>query len=130
MESGSVRVDVWLWSVRFIKTRAAATAACRAGHVTVRDERAKAATTVRVGDEVRYRREGRERIVVVRRLLVKRVGAAVAAECLTDLTPPEPPREEIAATVLRDRGSGRPTKRDRREIERLRGRPLDGQNDR
>ena len=76
---------------------------------------------MRPGDEVRVRRDGVERIVVVRRTLVKRVSAAIAAECLDDLTPPPPPRVERAAPVLRDRGAGRPTKRDRRDLERLRG---------
>jgi ribosome-associated heat shock protein Hsp15 len=49
----------------------------------------------------------------------------VAAECLVDLTPPPPPREEVAATIQRDRGAGRPTKRERRDLEKLRGRSLD-----
>jgi len=57
----------------------------------------------------------------VARLYVKRVGAPVAAEALTDLTPPRPPREERFFVPVRDRGTGRPTKRDRREIDRLRG---------
>ena len=58
----------------------------------------------------------------VQRLIVKRVSAAAAAECFIDLTPPPPPRETLALAPLRDRGAGRPTKRDRRELERLRGR--------
>lgn len=118
----SARVDAWIWAVRVVKTRSAATAACKAGHVRVNEERAKPAQAVKVGDEVRVRLEGVERILVVRKLIVKRVGAAVAAECVDDLTPPPPPREERPATVIRDRGAGRPTKRDRRELEKLRGR--------
>ncbi|MFT2751143.1 RNA-binding S4 domain-containing protein [Clavibacter sp. Sh2088] len=116
----AVRVDSWLWAVRVYKTRSQATAACRAGHVRVADERVKASQSVRPGDEVRVRVAGAERILVVRRTLVKRVGPAVAAEAMTDLTPPPPPRDAAPATVVRDRGAGRPTKRDRREIERLR----------
>jgi ribosome-associated heat shock protein Hsp15 len=119
-ESGSARVDAWLWAVRVYKTRSAATAACRAGHVRVNGERVKAAQPVREGDEIRTRFEGRERIVVVRKILTKRVGAPVAATAMTDLTPPPPPREEVAFVPVRDRGTGRPTKRDRREIDRLR----------
>ena len=114
----SVRVDVWLWSVRLFKTRSAATAACRAGHVRVNGDRVKAAQPVRIGDEVRAR-TAHEHIVVVRALLVKRVSAAVAATALEDRTPPPPPREEAPIPVLRDRGAGRPTKRDRRSIERM-----------
>ena len=118
----TARVDSWIWAVRLAKTRSSATAACRAGHVQVNGERAKAAQPVRVGDEVRLRTTDAERTVTVARLVVKRVGAIVAAECLVDLTPPPPPKEERALTVLRDRGAGRPTKRERRDLEKLRGR--------
>jgi ribosome-associated heat shock protein Hsp15 len=76
---------------------------------------------VRVGDEVRLRHDGRERVVVVTRLIRKRVGAPVAAQCYIDNSPPPPPREAVAPAGIRDRGAGRPTKRDRRELERLRG---------
>ncbi|MCU1482659.1 MAG: RNA-binding protein [Subtercola sp.] len=118
----SARVDSWAWAVRLFKTRSAATAACRAGHVRVNGERVKAATTLHVGDEVRIRSGGFDRIVEVRRLVVKRVSAPVAAECLLDRTPPPPPRETVALVALRDRGAGRPTKRERREVDKLRGR--------
>ncbi|MET4705304.1 RNA-binding S4 domain-containing protein [Frigoribacterium sp. UYMn621] len=118
----SARVDSWIWAVRLAKTRSAATAACRAGHVQVNGERAKAAQSVHVGDEVRLRTTDLERTVLVARLVSKRVGASVAVECLVDLTPPPPPREEVAVTVRRDRGAGRPTKRERRDLEKLRGR--------
>ncbi|GAB2632126.1 hypothetical protein GCM10027168_73980 [Streptomyces capparidis] len=119
---GPVRVDSWIWSVRLTKTRSLAAAACRAGHVRVNDERVKPAHPLRPGDTVRVFHAGRERIVVVTRLVRKRVGAPAAAECYIDNSPPPPPREEAVAVPLRDRGAGRPTKRDRREIERLRGR--------
>jgi len=124
-DEGAVRVDLWIWSVRLVKTRSIATAACRAGHVRVNDERAKPATVVRAGDEVRLRHAGRERVVIVRRVIRKRVGPAVAEECLTDNSPPPPPREQMVPIGWRDRGAGRPTKRERRELERLRGRPAD-----
>ena len=117
-----VRIDAWLWAVRQFKTRSAATAACRAGHVRVNGERAKAAQQVRPGDEVRVRIEGFDRMLVVRRTLVKRVSAAVAATAVEDRTPPPPPRETVALVAARDRGAGRPTKRERRDLERLRGR--------
>lgn len=120
-QEGTARVDSWLWAVRLFKTRSAATAACRAGHVRINGERVKAAQGVRIGDEVRIRISGFDRIVEVRRLMVKRVGADVAAECLIDKTPPPPPKSEMALLPVRDRGAGRPTKRDRREIEKLRG---------
>ncbi|MBT2448320.1 RNA-binding S4 domain-containing protein [Streptomyces sp. ISL-43] len=119
--AGSARVDVWIWSVRLTKTRAIAAAACRAGHVRVNGERAKPAQSVRAGDEVRLFHAGRERIVVVRRPVTKRVGPPVAAECLIDNSPPPPTPVEAAVVGIRDRGAGRPTKRERREIETLRG---------
>ncbi|MFD7508922.1 RNA-binding S4 domain-containing protein [Streptomyces sp. NPDC059853] len=119
--AGTVRVDVWIWSVRLAKTRSTAAAACKAGHVRINGDRAKPAQPVKPGDEVRIRQEGRERIVKVTRLIRKRVGAPVAVECYTDHSPPPPPREAVAPAGIRDRGTGRPTKRDRREMERLRG---------
>jgi ribosome-associated heat shock protein Hsp15 len=117
----SVRIDSWIWSVRLVKTRSMGATACRGGHVRVNGERVKPAYAVRVGDEVRLRHAGRERVVVVKRLIRKRVGAPVAVECYVDNSPPPPPREAIAPIAVRDRGAGRPTKRDRRELDRLRG---------
>ncbi|MFF9093205.1 RNA-binding S4 domain-containing protein [Streptomyces sp. NPDC014802] len=116
----SVRIDSWIWAVRLIKTRSLGATACRGGHVRVNGERVKPAYNVRVGDEVRLRHEGRERVVVVKRLIRKRVGAPVAVQCYVDNSPPPPPREAVAPAGIRDRGAGRPTKRDRRELERLR----------
>ncbi len=120
-EATSVRVDVWTWSVRLYKTRSAATEAAKAGHIRVNGDRAKPAQPVHIGDEVRAVTD-REHIVFVRQLLVKRVGAAIAAAAVDDRTPVLPPKEERVTPVLRERGLGRPTKRDRRAIERLRGR--------
>jgi ribosome-associated heat shock protein Hsp15 len=118
---GTVRIDSWIWAVRLIKTRSQGATACRGGHVRVNGERVKPAYSVRIGDEVRLRHEGRERVVVVKRLIRKRVGAPVAVQCYVDNSPPPPPREIVAPAGIRDRGTGRPTKRERRELERLRG---------
>ncbi|PSM42155.1 ribosome-associated heat shock protein [Streptomyces dioscori] len=117
----TVRVDSWIWSVRLVKTRSMGATACRGGHVRVNGERVKPAYAVRVGDEVRLRHADRERIVIVKRVIRKRVGPPVAAECYVDNSPPPPPREAVAPAGIRDRGAGRPTKRDRRDLERLRG---------
>ena len=117
------RVDSWIWSVRLAKTRSAASGACRAGHVRVNGMRVKPAHSVRAGDEVRLRQDGRERVVVVVRVIAKRAGAPVAAECYIDHSPPPPPREETITVAARDRGTGRPTKRERRRIDELLGRP-------
>ena len=116
------RIDSWIWAIRLAKTRSAATALCKAGHVRLNGDRAKPAQTVKVGDEVRVVLPGaNERIVEVRQILQKRVSAALAAPAYIDHTPPPPPREERVYVATRDPGAGRPTKRDRREIDRLRG---------
>ncbi len=119
---GPVRVDQWTWAIRLYPTRSAASEACRAGHVKVNGASAKPAQHLKVGDTVRAVTKGGERIVVVTGLIAKRTSATLAAQNYEDRTPAPPPREERAAPVLRERGSGRPTKRDRRLTERLRGR--------
>jgi ribosome-associated heat shock protein Hsp15 len=115
-------VDQWLWSVRLTTTRSEAAAACRGGHVKVNSRAAKPATPVKVGDRVEAYLRDRERILEVRRVIVKRVGAAVAVECFVDHSPPPPERVHDVPVFERDRGAGRPTKRDKRQLDRLRGR--------
>lgn len=119
----SARVDAWTWAVRVYKSRTQATAACRAGHVRVNGERAKAATPIHVGDRVVIRKGGLDRTLEVRSVLTKRVGADLAAAAYIDHTPPPPPKGERPSPVaVRDPGAGRPTKRERRQLDRLRGR--------
>ena len=118
----SVRVDAWTWAVRLYKTRTQATAACRAGHVRVNGDRAKAAVLVRPGDRVVIRGGGFERTVEVTVTLAKRVGAEVAAKAYIDHTPVAPPAKFVAPPSVRDPGTGRPTKKERRQLDRLRGR--------
>lgn len=115
----STRVDRWLWSVRLAKTRPDAAEACRGGHVRVNGRPAKPATMVSPGDEVRARFGQTTRIVEVVRVIHKRVGAADAVTCFLDRTPKPKPAETVAVAV-RDRGAGRPTKRDRRRLDKLR----------
>lgn len=117
----SVRVDSWTWAVRLFKTRSQAAASCRSGHVRVNGTSAKAAQQVKAGDEVRVRVSGVERIVVVVKPITKRVGAVLVDDCLKDISPPPPPPELLASIPMRDRGAGRPTKRERRDLEKLRG---------
>jgi ribosome-associated heat shock protein Hsp15 len=116
------RVDRWLWAVRLTRTRSGAAQACRAGHVQVNGARAKPAAPVKAGDTVRLRVGDRERVVEVVRLLETRVGAELAAACLIDRSPPAPPRDPLARQGSRGPGMGRPTKRDRRLLDRTRGR--------
>jgi ribosome-associated heat shock protein Hsp15 len=117
-----VRVDRWLWAVRLVKTRSGSAQACRAGHVQVNGARAKPAAPVKAGDTVRLRVGDRERVVEVVRLLETRVGAELAATCLIDRSPPPPPRDPLARQGYRPAGAGRPTKRQRRDLDRARGR--------
>lgn len=121
----SVRVDSWLWAVRIFKTRSLATTASRAGHVRVNGERVKAAHALKLGDEVRVRVAGFDRVLVVRALIAKRVSAAVAVDSYRDDSPPPPTPFEVALAPRRDRGAGRPTKRERREIDKLLGQQTD-----
>ncbi|HUG83582.1 MAG TPA: RNA-binding S4 domain-containing protein [Euzebya sp.] len=118
----SIRVDRWLWSIRLYKTRTAASAACKAGHVTLNGDRAKPSALITVGDRIEARVGDRQRIVEVLAVIGTRVGAKVAAECYVDHSPaPAPIDVSTLIEGVRDRGAGRPTKRDRREMERLKG---------
>jgi ribosome-associated heat shock protein Hsp15 len=120
----TVRVDKWLWAVRVYKTRTKAGTACADGHVLVNDVLAKPATKIEVGDVVTARRGDDTIVYVARELIEKRVSAVRAADCVEDQSPPPVPRDRPGQAVFarRDRGAGRPTKRERREIDRLRGR--------
>lgn len=117
-----VRIDSWVWAVRLAKTRSEATVACKGGHVRVNGDRTKPAQRIRVGDEVRVRRHGHEHVVVVSRLISKRVSASVASACYVDHSPERPDKLSSPAPVRRDKGAGRPTKRQRRQLDRLHGR--------
>lgn len=113
-------MDRWLWAVRLYKSRQSATDACRGGHVRVNGATAKPATPVRSGYRVQAVVHGRERVLEVVRVIDKRVGAPAAGDCLVDHSPPAPPREDVAPVFARPSGAGRPTKRDRRDLDRLR----------
>ena len=117
----STRVDRWLWAVRIYKTRSLATDACRGGHVKVNGATAKPATTVTVGDRVETFVGDRERVLEVVGVIDKRVSAPAAAVCLVDHSPPAPQREQrLVPLFSRDPGTGRPTKRERRALDRFR----------
>ncbi|WP_026118456.1 RNA-binding S4 domain-containing protein [Nocardiopsis salina] len=116
----STRIDRWLWAVRLTKTRSDAAQACRGGHVRINGRPAKPATGVKAGDEVRVRLHGRTRLVDVSHIIVKRVGAPIATRCYVDRSPAPPTPEARGPVLKRDRGAGRPTKKDRRQLEKLR----------
>ena len=116
----ALRIDKWLWAARFFKTRSLATGACAGGKVDVNEEAAKPARLVRAGDLVKVTLpQGRRRIVKVVSLDDRRGGAAIARTLYEDLTPPEPARTRQAPPPYRAPGAGRPTKRERREVDRL-----------
>jgi len=118
----SIRVDKWLWAARVFKTRSLASVACDGGKVDVNDEAAKPARRVRAGDRIAVTLpRGRRRILKVAGVGDRRGSAEVAKLLFEDLTPPEPPRARQARPPWRIPGTGRPTKRERRDIERLRG---------
>jgi len=117
-----VRVDKWLWAARVFKTRSLATDACDGGKVDVNEQAAKPAKLVRVGDSIKITLpEGRRRILKVVALDDRRGSAQVAARLFEDQSPPPPPRERYAPPPYRAPGAGRPTKRERRTLDRLRG---------
>jgi ribosome-associated heat shock protein Hsp15 len=116
--TAETRIDRWLCAVRLVKTRPLATRLCEAGHVLVNGSPAKPSTRVRPGDRVEALIADRERIVEVVLPIESRVGAAVAATCYVDHSPPLVPKAGPA--MVPARGEGRPSKRLRRELERLR----------
>src|SRR6478735_9202372 len=113
------RIDRWLCAVRLVKTRPMATQLCEGGHVEINGHSAKPSTKVHPGDEIHALIATRERIVEVVRPIETRVGAAAAAECYIDRSPP-PVVREIAPGIKVVRGEGRPSKRLRRELDRMR----------
>lgn len=119
----AARLDKWLWAVRIFKTRSLATDACRAGSVTINDLAAKPARDVRAGEMVLVRQGVILRTLRVLGVPASRVGAKLVPEFCMDLTPAAEfgkAREQRVQHLLeREKGSGRPTKRDRRLLDRL-----------
>lgn len=119
------RLDKWLWSVRVFKTRALASEACRAGNVAVADQVSKPSRDVRPGEVIRVQQGLITRTIQVVALPLARVGAKRVPEFCLELTPPaefEKAREQRMQHMLaRERGAGRPTKRDRRQLDQLLG---------
>lgn len=121
MEHG--RLDRWLWAVRVYKTRTDAADACRGSAVRLNGSMAKPSAKIRIGDTVVARTKALTRTLHVLALTEKRIGAPLVADHLEDQTPEseyEKAREKRAnAKVFTHKGGGRPTKKDRRDIEKL-----------
>lgn len=118
-----LRVDKWLWAVRIFKTRTLATNNCKKGNIKINGEKAKASANIQVEDLVSVHKNGFNLTFKVVKLIAKRVGAPLAIQCYEDLTP----QEELnkfkdwfigkARPELREKGAGRPTKKERRTLE-------------
>lgn len=114
----SVRIDKWLWAARRYRTRSKASAACSAGHITLNGQPAKPSRAVKPQDILEIRIPGGSpHVLRVVELAQRRGPASEAQRLYEDLTPPSPTREP--PPVRRERGLGRPTKRDRRLIQAL-----------
>lgn len=114
-----VRIDAWLWSVRQFKTRSSATQACRAGHITIDGDPVKASVKITPGTVIRIRRPGHEIVLEVVHTHSKRVGPPVARTAYRDHSPPRERPRDLGLPV-RPRGAGRPTKKERRQLDALR----------
>jgi ribosome-associated heat shock protein Hsp15 len=115
-----VRIDRWLSAARVYKSRTQASDACTGGRVKVNDESVKANFLVKVGDWVRASAHGGLRVLEVAALADKRLSPAAAKELFADHSPPPEPKP--ARPPQRERGAGRPTKREKRDLDRFRGR--------
>lgn len=120
-----VRADKWLWAIRLFKTRSQASDACNAGKVKLDGDSIKPAKELRVGDTLTVTKEQQRITYKVLKVIEKRVGAPEAQLCYEDLTPPEERERTLMPSVFRfptrDRGTGRPTKKERRDMGKFRG---------
>ena len=112
------RIDTWLKLVCLFKHRADATEACKGGHVKINGQRVKPAAPVKPGDLVEFYLGTHYRRVVVQSVLATNVSKEVARTMYIDETPVQP---KVETVIVRDRGAGRPTKKERREIEKWKG---------
>ncbi len=119
-----LRIDKYLWAIRAFKTRSLATEACKAGRVKLAGQTIKPAYVVKVGEVYSVQKGALRKVIQVVDLLERRVDAKTAVNFYLDLTPPEETASFksafLAPILTRDRGAGRPTKKDRREIDELR----------
>jgi len=120
METRETRIDKYLWAVRLFKSRSSASEACRKGRVTIGGNPVKPSHGVTTGDTIIIRKPPVTYTYLVKGLIENRVGAKLVAEFITDLTPEEEKNrlkpDSGALFGYRPRGSGRPTKRERREL--------------
>ena len=119
-----VRIDKWLWAVRIFKTRSQATEACRKGKVLIRDQQVKPSRVLQINDIVQVKKPPVVNSYRVLGLLGKRLSAKAIKEFVENITPEEEMEKlKFRETffIVRDRGAGRPTKKERRVIDKLKG---------
>ena len=118
-----VRIDKWLWAVRLFKTRTLATEECRKGRITIDGVVVKPSRIPKIGDIIKVRKNPVTYSYKIIGIIGKRVGAKLVQEFALDITPPEELKnleiKQQMGSMERDRGSGRPTKKDRRDLNRL-----------
>ncbi len=121
----NVRLDKWLWAVRLYKTRSQASEACKGGKIKIAGVNAKPSRDVNEGDEIEIHSGGIVKKVRVKKAVKNRVSAALVPDLMEDLTPAEEQEKLQMIRQLnsekRQRGAGRPTKKDRRTLDRLKG---------
>ncbi|MBQ7945327.1 MAG: RNA-binding S4 domain-containing protein [Bacteroidales bacterium] len=119
--ASEVRIDKWLWAVRLYKTRSIAADACKKGHISMNGVNLKPARTIKVGDVVQVRKSPITLSLKVLQAIENRVSAKLVPEMLQDVTPPEQyellEMSKISGFVDRAKGTGRPTKKERRSLE-------------
>ena len=122
-ELSKTRIDKWLWAARWFKTRTLATDLCASGKVKVNGVSVKASYQIKPGETILFPKNGIRYTIQVEKIIEKRVNATLAQTCYADLTPPEEKDKSNASHhfifEVRDRGIGRPTKKDRRDIEQF-----------
>ncbi|MEG1685451.1 MAG: RNA-binding S4 domain-containing protein [Bacteroides sp.] len=118
---GEARIDKWMWATRIFKTRTIASEACKKGRVTINGSQVKAARMVKIGDVIQVKKSPIVYSFKVLQLIEKRIGAKLVAEYLENVTTPDQyellEMSKISGFVDRARGTGRPTKKDRRGLE-------------
>lgn len=127
-QAEKLRIDKWLWHARFYKTRSLASKACQSGHIVLNGQSvSKASVTIVVGDRLQFFQGPHLRVVEIMALGVRRGPAPEAQTLYADHSPPRMPRKEVASDIRtapvaeREAGAGRPTKAERRALDRLRG---------
>lgn len=120
--SEDIRIDKWLWAVRLFKTRSLASDFCKKGKILINGIAAKPSRLIKIGDILVVKKTPVNYTYKVKGLIGKRVGATIAIQHVEDLTPEKElqklKKAQESASLSRDRGLGRPTKKDRRDLDK------------